>query len=503
MTQNLGLVKLVHVGVTPPVNIQMVWYDSNVGVNIHKYYDTLTTTWVPLNSSTTLFYPNYASMPVPGQTGFLYVDLADSFLYVWDGLTYQMVGGNNYWYETAPGDIRHDGRIGINANAANDPVGNPLSFYSFGRAGMIEDSDVNNQSVFLFGQEVFPGAKAILLGSNLNDNIGQNANISILPAGGVGVRPLISLGIGGGAFNPFASSSVNMFMTPETIDTPNDSDIWQVSIYDSSSNAIGALSMTDTGEVKAYRTLQVGDVNINSLISNGMIRYNGTNFQGYKSGAWHDLDNTALPTVSAYDLLQADISGTLVATTDIVDSAGTTFISIGSHIINDSTGIISYDSAYRIMYGDQNTGISDDPRISFGPTYGNALYRTKNFGIVADLAIDWQNSLMLDFLGTQSIDWNGRDLTNSFGNRSINWENKYLFDYLGNVIFEWHDGIKHVSKWSFNNQTTSLTQTGYTEANANSDIRAMDGAATYTANDLRDILMTLFRDLKTKGILSA
>jgi hypothetical protein len=94
MTQNLGLVKLVHVGATPPTNILMIWYDSNTGINIHKYYDTLSSTWLPLISATTLFYPTYGSLPVPGQTGFLYVVLAGGSIYIWDGTNYVVLGSN-------------------------------------------------------------------------------------------------------------------------------------------------------------------------------------------------------------------------------------------------------------------------------------------------------------------------------------------------------------------------------------------------------------------------
>jgi len=46
--KNLGLVKAIHVGTTPPSNTNLIWYDNNTGVNFHKYYDVVGGVWVPL-----------------------------------------------------------------------------------------------------------------------------------------------------------------------------------------------------------------------------------------------------------------------------------------------------------------------------------------------------------------------------------------------------------------------------------------------------------------------
>jgi hypothetical protein len=44
-TKNLGLVKAIWVGMTPPTNTSMIWYDTNIGVHLHKYYNTSTSLW--------------------------------------------------------------------------------------------------------------------------------------------------------------------------------------------------------------------------------------------------------------------------------------------------------------------------------------------------------------------------------------------------------------------------------------------------------------------------
>jgi hypothetical protein len=44
--KNLGLVKAIHTGTTAPDNTAMLWFDTNVGVNIHKYYNLVSGQWV-------------------------------------------------------------------------------------------------------------------------------------------------------------------------------------------------------------------------------------------------------------------------------------------------------------------------------------------------------------------------------------------------------------------------------------------------------------------------
>lgn len=48
-SKNLGLVKLVYIGVTPPANILQIWIDISTNPYVHKYYNTQSGTWVPLS----------------------------------------------------------------------------------------------------------------------------------------------------------------------------------------------------------------------------------------------------------------------------------------------------------------------------------------------------------------------------------------------------------------------------------------------------------------------
>lgn len=46
-TKNLGLVKAIHVGVNPPINKKMIWYNENPNVNLHFYWDIVELIWKP------------------------------------------------------------------------------------------------------------------------------------------------------------------------------------------------------------------------------------------------------------------------------------------------------------------------------------------------------------------------------------------------------------------------------------------------------------------------
>jgi len=48
---NLGLIKAIHVGTTPPINTAMLWYNTNIGVYLHYYWDVPLQEWVPLIDS--------------------------------------------------------------------------------------------------------------------------------------------------------------------------------------------------------------------------------------------------------------------------------------------------------------------------------------------------------------------------------------------------------------------------------------------------------------------
>ena len=70
-TKNLGLVKAIHSGETPPSNTEMIWY--NTGVNAYTqyrqyYYDTDTSSWVLLGGSGIMFYEFTTGALVKGVT---------------------------------------------------------------------------------------------------------------------------------------------------------------------------------------------------------------------------------------------------------------------------------------------------------------------------------------------------------------------------------------------------------------------------------------------------
>jgi hypothetical protein len=56
ISKNLGLIQAVHTGATAPSNTFMIWVDNGVTPQIHKVYDDVALTWIPL-ATTTLTRP--------------------------------------------------------------------------------------------------------------------------------------------------------------------------------------------------------------------------------------------------------------------------------------------------------------------------------------------------------------------------------------------------------------------------------------------------------------
>lgn len=50
-TKNLGLIQAIYSGLNPPMNTKIIWYDDNVGVKIHKYYDVTISQWIPFGGN--------------------------------------------------------------------------------------------------------------------------------------------------------------------------------------------------------------------------------------------------------------------------------------------------------------------------------------------------------------------------------------------------------------------------------------------------------------------
>jgi hypothetical protein len=53
-TKNLGLIQAIYAGINPPLNTKIIWYDDNVGVKLHKYYDVTISQWVPFGGNGTI-----------------------------------------------------------------------------------------------------------------------------------------------------------------------------------------------------------------------------------------------------------------------------------------------------------------------------------------------------------------------------------------------------------------------------------------------------------------
>jgi hypothetical protein len=119
----------------------------------------------------------------------------------------------------------------------------------------------------------------------------------------------------------------------------------------------------------------------------------------------------------------------------------------------DFNEVSTLDWGNRVLYGEGNTGIGDDPRVSWGGPYGLTLRRKKATYGSGNIAIDWENSTILDTAQNYSILWDTRQLNDSIGNYSLGWQDRKLKDKLtldsvnwdgrilaasnGNVSYDW------------------------------------------------------------------
>jgi hypothetical protein len=59
-TKNLGLIKAIHVGVNPPLNVKILWFNDSVQpyttgpAKVHYYYDVAVADWMPLGAGATI-----------------------------------------------------------------------------------------------------------------------------------------------------------------------------------------------------------------------------------------------------------------------------------------------------------------------------------------------------------------------------------------------------------------------------------------------------------------
>ena len=93
-TRNLGQVSSFCAGTTPPINTSLIWYDTNEGVYVQKYWDILTADWISFISTTeqvTTYRQDSAS--VNGETTINFRSDLPNTEYVVEILSYISVDG--------------------------------------------------------------------------------------------------------------------------------------------------------------------------------------------------------------------------------------------------------------------------------------------------------------------------------------------------------------------------------------------------------------------------
>lgn len=103
VTRNLGQVSAIHVGTTSPTNTILLWYDTNNGEYIHKFWDVVTSDWLPLRNNVTatvMYRQDIAS--VNGTTTITFRTDLPSIDYVVEILSFIEPGGKSVSGWTVP-----------------------------------------------------------------------------------------------------------------------------------------------------------------------------------------------------------------------------------------------------------------------------------------------------------------------------------------------------------------------------------------------------------------
>lgn len=414
MTQNLGLVKLVHTGTNPPVNTMMIWFDSNTGVNIHKYYDVPSTSWLPLHNDVILFYANVGSFPLSGSAGFLYVAQDSNLIYSWSGGVYVLTGGNDFWYVTTdPANIRHDGKVSFNTDPIEAYSADDFSFV--GKATMMGESDVNNQMLIVLDADfgMIPnGATGFAYNPSASDTSvqgNQAFDVLVKPDMGFGFARPVKFTKVGSNMGTGLTSNTQVIMTPQTMDGMMGPPLWAFNAQDNAGNPAGYFGFDFNNGFGTSYNIAVGDLSPNNISpSNGMIRWNGSNFQGYKGG-WVDLDSSGggLPMGSSYQAL-------------LLDAFNNPY---WGDMLKDGSGVDSVDYWNRNLI-DENS-------------LNSVQYNNRYLSNGSDVSVDWGNFYLFDVSGVISLDWTNRALVDSSGVGSILYQTRYLMDSMFVNSIDW------------------------------------------------------------------
>lgn len=213
--------------------------------------------------------------------------------------------------------------IGIGVNAANRNtgqqfigIGNEAGYYNtaYGALGIGYNAARSNKGVYasVFGFTAGrqnTGDYAILIGyeSGIN-NTGDS---------------VISIGRSASKYN---TENNRLYIGDSSSATDESSGKTEVLLYGEFDNKILQIN----GLLRSIENIQIGDIDIATTPSDGMIRWNGTNYQGYKSSTWVNLDDSG----------SSQSTGTSISTDTVLDIIDMT-VADGAKIyytVKDATG---------------------------------------------------------------------------------------------------------------------------------------------------------------------
>ncbi len=208
----------------------------------------------------------------------------------------------------------------------------------------------------------------------------------------------------------------------------------------------------------------------------------------------------------------------------LVNASATPIIDWSTGEMYDDNGIISLGLGQRqLFYLTNQPSIDYENSVLYGPEnevsiqYANRELRdidgettlawqiTQLIDKYSEVSADWSVRELYDYNGVVSLKYDtGRYLVTDGGVNSVAWNDFVLQDETGGaIVLDWRDGAKHAGKWSFNNQITSETSTGWTATGTYTPTKTFSSSLTATTIQVADTLATLLTELRTKGIISA
>ena len=193
----------------------------------------------------------------------------------------------------------------------------------------------------------------------------------------------------------------------------------------------------------------------------------------------------------------------------LLDGSGNWSYDYGSRTFNDSIGYLALDHENRQAFNNTGSVAVLDWDAHTLTDIGNML--SVNWGSrhlydqYGHLSSDYNARQHYDALGLLADDHNLREHYDTSGVRVWNYGFRQLNDESGVEVLNWINGFQLTTgyPWAFNGASPSATDTGWTSGGVMyTPLKTFPSTSVATTTDLGNMLVTLIRELISKGILA-